>query len=59
VRHPVAILNPISVTNTDGDPNKGIGGYHGLASVPYLFVNVFGQNLTVDVMTLVSPMRKF
>ena len=44
----VVVLNPISVINTDGDPNKGIGGYHSLASVPYLFVNVFGQNLTVD-----------
>lgn len=44
----IVVLNPISVINTDGNPNVGIGGYHSLASIPYLFVNVFGQNLTID-----------
>jgi hypothetical protein len=41
------ILNPHGVTNTDGDINQGILGYHGKANVPYCFVNVFGTNLTV------------
>ncbi|AUT75864.1 hypothetical protein C2L64_47165 [Paraburkholderia hospita] len=44
----VVILNPTSIVNTDADPAQGIGGYHGLANVPYCFVNTFGQNLTID-----------
>jgi hypothetical protein len=43
----VVVLNPLSMTNTSGDRSQGIGGYHGKANVPYIFVNLFGQNLTV------------
>lgn len=43
----VIVLSPQGVTNTDGDINVGILGYHGRANVPYCFCNVFGQNLTV------------
>jgi hypothetical protein len=44
----VVVLSPTSLINTSGDWTQGIGGYHGLASVPYIFGNVFGQNLTVQ-----------
>ena len=43
----VVILNPPGVVNTDADPSQGVGGYHGLANVPYCFVNVMGADLTV------------
>ena len=43
----VVILNPPGVVNTDADPSQGIGGYHGMANVPYAFVNVMGSNLTI------------
>ncbi len=43
----VVVLNPHGVVNTDADPSQGIGGYHGLANVPYAFVNVMGKGLTV------------
>ena len=43
----VVVLNPQGMTNTSGDRAAGIGGYHGLANVPYIFVNLFGANLTV------------
>jgi acylphosphatase len=43
----VVVLNPQGVTNTDGDPAQGIGGYHGKANVPYCFVNMFGTNINV------------
>jgi hypothetical protein len=43
----VVVLNPPGVLNTDADASKGVGGYHNLASVPYVFVNVMGSNLTV------------
>lgn len=43
----VVILNPRGVVNTDADPSQGVGGYHGLANVPYAFVNVMGTGLTV------------
>lgn len=43
----VVILNPPGVTNTDADPSQGVGGYHGMASVPYCFVNVMGSGLTI------------
>jgi intein/homing endonuclease len=43
-------LNPQGVINTDADPAQGVGGYHNISSsgVPYAFVNVMGQGLTVD-----------
>ena len=43
----VVVLNPPGVVNTDADPKQGIGGYHSLAQVPYIFVNVLGTNLTI------------
>lgn len=43
----IVVLSPQGVTNTDGDINQGILGYHGKANVPYCFCNVFGQNLTI------------
>jgi hypothetical protein len=43
----VVVLNPTTLTNTSGDRAVGIGGYHSLANVPYIFVNLFGENLTV------------
>jgi len=41
----VIILNPVGVTNSTFGPN--VTGYHSLASVPYIFSRVFGQNLTI------------
>lgn len=43
----IVLLNPQGVVNTDADPSQGVGGYHGMASVPYCFVNVMGSGLTV------------
>lgn len=43
----VVVLNPQGVTNTDGNINTGTLGYHGKANIPYCFVNVFGQGLTI------------
>ena len=44
----IAMLHPVGfVTNVDGDPSQGVGGYHGKADLAYIFVNVFGTNLTV------------
>ena len=43
----VVVLNPAGVVNTDADPSQGVGGYHGMAKVPYAFVNVMGSGLTV------------
>ena len=44
----IVIPNPQGVTNTDGNINQGILGYHGLANSAYCFINVFGQNLTIN-----------
>lgn len=43
----VVVLNPEGAVNTDADPSQGVGGYHGMANVPYCFVNVMGSGLTV------------
>jgi hypothetical protein len=43
----LVVLNPQGMLNIDADPSQGIGGYHNFANVPYIFVNLFGQNLTV------------
>ncbi len=43
----VIVLNPMGMTNTNGNRASGIGGYHSMASIPYCFVNMYGQNLTV------------
>ena len=44
----VVVLNPVGVVNTDADMSKGIGGYHSIADVPYVFVNLVGTNLTIE-----------
>ena len=46
----LVFLNPRGVVNTDADPSQGVGGYHNISSsgVPYAFVNLGGQGLTVD-----------
>ncbi|MCI4355856.1 MAG: hypothetical protein L3K18_01765 [Thermoplasmata archaeon] len=44
----IVILNPPGPLNTDADPGRGVLGYHGLAAVPYAFVNVMGTGLTVS-----------
>lgn len=43
----VVVLNPRGVVNSDADPSQGVGGYHGLANVPYCFVNAMGGSFTV------------
>jgi hypothetical protein len=62
-KHPrdvcIVVLNPPGVTNTDGDPAQGVGGYHDAVLVPwinlpqpqispYCFVNVSRAALTID-----------
>src|SRR5207244_4384011 len=43
----IVVLNPPGVVNANGDPANGVGGYHQMANVPYIFLNVAGQNLTL------------
>jgi hypothetical protein len=45
----LAFLNPKGLVNTDADATQGVGGYHALSSsgVPYIFVNVLGEGLTL------------
>jgi intein/homing endonuclease len=45
----IVFLNPQGVVNTDADPGTGVLGYHSLSpsGLPYAFVNVMGQNLSV------------
>ena len=45
----VLVLNPPGVVNTDAQESGGVGvlGYHGLARVPYCFVNLPGSGLSV------------
>jgi hypothetical protein len=45
----LVFLNPRGVVNTDADVNQGVLGYHNVSpgGVPYAFVNVMGQGLTV------------
>ncbi len=46
----VVVLNPEGLVNTDARESGGVGvlGYHGLASVPYAFVNSLGTGFTPD-----------
>ena len=46
----LVFLNPQGVVNTDADATQGVLGYHNMSSskVPYAFVNVMGQGLTVQ-----------
>ncbi len=43
----VVILNPQSQGVTNTNASGGVLGYHGKANVPYIFANVYGQNLTI------------
>lgn len=45
----MVFLNPKGVVNTDADATQGVLGYHSMSpsGVPYAFVNVLGQGLTV------------
>lgn len=43
----VVILNPMGVTNVDADLSQGFAGYHDVANVPYVFVNMRGTNITL------------
>ncbi len=43
----VVVLNPVKLTNTSASRASGYGGYHDKAKVPYIFVNLYGQDLTV------------
>jgi len=46
----VVFLNPPGATNTDAPTSSGILGYHNATGIhrPYIFINVEGNNLTVD-----------
>ncbi len=46
----LAFLNPGGVVNTDADATQGVLGYHSISSsgVPYVFVNVMGEGLTIE-----------
>jgi hypothetical protein len=46
----LVFLNPQGVVNSDADPTQGVLGYHNVsaAGVPYAFVNVMGQGLTLS-----------
>jgi hypothetical protein len=44
------LLNPPGVVNEDAKESGGVGvlGYHGVASIPYSFVNALGSGFTPD-----------
>ncbi|HEV2166696.1 MAG TPA: hypothetical protein VGS23_06975, partial [Thermoplasmata archaeon] len=46
----ILVLNPPGVVNRDAKETGGVGviGYHGMASVPYSFVNLLGSGFTLD-----------
>ena len=44
----LAIPNPLGIVNTNGTLANGTFGYHGIANVPYLIVNLRGTGLSVD-----------
>jgi hypothetical protein len=44
----VVILNPAYAGIIDVDETGGINGFHGSGNAPFCFVNVRGQNLTID-----------
>lgn len=46
----ILVLNPPGVTNRDARESGGVGvlGYHGLAALPYCFVNLLGSGFSVD-----------
>ncbi len=46
----ILVINPVGVVNRDAKESGGVGvlGYHGLASVPYSFVNALGSGFAPD-----------
>jgi len=46
----LVFLSPQGIVNTDADPTQGVLGYHSVSrsGVPYAFVNVMGDGLTID-----------
>lgn len=44
----LVVLNPPGALNTDADATQGVLGYHGLATVPYGFVNVTAAGLDLN-----------
>lgn len=43
----VAVLNPKGLVNVDAAISSGWGGFHSMADLPYVFVNMKGENITV------------
>jgi Repeat of unknown function (DUF346) len=43
----IVVVNPQAMNNTDGSLSKGVFGYHDHANLPYIFLNLRGQGLTV------------
>jgi hypothetical protein len=45
----LVVLSPQGVVNTDADVTQGVLGYHSRSpsGIPYIFVNVLGQGLTI------------
>ncbi len=43
----IAVLNPQGVVNTDASLSSGVIGYHSVATLPYLMVNVTGAGFTI------------
>ena len=43
----LVFLNPPGVGNTDAPVAQGVLGYHGMAQLPYIFVNVLGSGFSV------------
>ncbi|MCI4345774.1 MAG: hypothetical protein L3K07_03355 [Thermoplasmata archaeon] len=44
----LVVVAPTSVVNSDADPSLGVRGYHALARLPYLFLNVQGTSLRLE-----------
>ena len=46
----IVVLNPTGVVNQDAREQGGVGvlGYHGMATIPYSFVNLLGTGFTLD-----------
>jgi hypothetical protein len=41
------VLNPTVAVNLDTQRSQGVGGYHGHANLPYAFINLMGNGLTI------------
>ncbi len=46
----ILVINPPGMENLDAKESGGVGvlGYHGLASIPYCFVNALGSGFSLD-----------